>query len=292
VPRLDVWLADKLGSRSAAQAAITEGRVTVDGVVRAKRFQVDGTEAIEIERGPVDTQEMSTGPSFAVVHEDDEVLVVDKPAGVVVHPGPGVRGPTLVEALAGRIAGGDDPDRPGVIHRLDRDTSGLILFARTPAAHSFLSAEMKGRRIEREYVALVKGRPAARTGTIDAPLGRDRRRRTLRSSDTDEPRPAVTHFTTEETFDGATLLAVTLETGRTHQIRAHFKAIGHPVLGDKEYGAPHPGLTRQFLHARRLKFAGREVRSDLPPDLVATLNAFRNPTPDAVPPVTDRGGRA
>jgi 23S rRNA pseudouridine1911/1915/1917 synthase len=293
VPRLDVWLAAELGSRAAAQKAITEGRVTVNGVVRPKSFAVDGTEAIEVASCELGIQEMPKPQEPVVVFEDDDVLVVDKPAGVVVHPGPGVRGATLVEALAGRVAGGDDPDRPGVVHRLDRDTSGLLVLARTPAAHASLGEQMKHRRIEREYVALVKGRPAARTGTIDAPLGRDRRRRTLRSADTDEPREAVTHFETEETFEGATLLKVTLETGRTHQIRAHFKAIGHPVLGDREYGAAHPGLERQFLHARRLAFAHPnggervELRSELPDDLAATLNEFRNPTPDAVPPVTD-----
>src|SRR3712207_3646925 len=125
---------------------------------------------------------------------------------------------------------------------------------------------------------MVRGRPGARKGTIDAPLGRDRRKRTLRSSDTDDPREAITHFEVEETFEDATLLKVTLETGRTHQIRAHFKAIGHPVLGDKEYGWPHPGLERQFLHARRLAFGGKEFHSPLPDDLAATLNEFRNTT--------------
>jgi 23S rRNA pseudouridine1911/1915/1917 synthase len=284
--RLDQFLAERLGSRAAAQRAITEGRVTVDGVVRPKSFAVDGSEAIEIVPGEKHPNEGSHSPSVVVVYEDGDVLVVDKPAGLVVHPGSGVRGPTLVEALKGRVAGGE-AERPGVVHRLDRETSGLIVLARTPAAHALLSDEIRHRRVEREYVALVKGRPPARKGTIDAPLGRDRRRRTLRSSDTDEPREAITHFEQEETFDGATLLKVTLETGRTHQIRAHLKAIGHPVLGDRDYGVPHPGLKRQFLHARRLAFLGREFRSELPEDLAATLNAFRKPTPDAVPPVTD-----
>jgi 23S rRNA pseudouridine1911/1915/1917 synthase len=285
VTRLDVHLAERLGSRAAAQKAIAEGRVTVDGVPRPKSFAVDGTEAIEVGSGVSGLSMRPPAPEPVVVFEDEDVLVVDKPAGLVVHPGSGVRDETLVEKLGGRVAGGDDPDRPGVIHRLDRDTSGLLVLARTPAAHAFLSAEMKSRRIEREYVALVKGRPAARSGTIDAPLGRDRKRRTLRSPDTDEPREAITHFTTEETFDGATLLKVTLETGRTHQIRAHFRAIGHPPLGDKEYGVAHPGLARQFLHAWRLAFAHPqsgervELRSELPDDLAATLEEFRNPTP-------------
>ena len=271
--RLDVFLAGRLGSRAAAQAAIAEGRVTVDGASRPKSFAVDGSEAIAVARGSSRIHEMREVPRVVVVHEDEDVIVVDKAAGEIVHPGAGTRGPTLVDALAGRIAGGSDPQRPGVVHRLDRNTSGLLLFTKNDAAWE----RIKPRDMHREYLALVEGRPPAKEGTIDAPLGRDRRRRTLRSSDTDDPRLAVTHFATEETFPDATLLRVTLETGRTHQIRAHFKAIGHPILGDPEYGVPHPGLARQFLHAHRLE----QWRSELPQDLAATLNAFRNSTPDA-----------
>ena len=282
--RLDVVLAERLGSRAAAQKAIGEGRVTVDGVVRPKRWQVTGEEAIEVDQVREVPETRTRCTRFAVVFEDDDVLVVDKGPGVVVHPGSGVRDETLVEALAGRVAGGDDPDRPGVVHRLDRDTSGLLVLTRNQPAHESLSAQIKAREAEREYVALVQGRPPARTGTIDAPIGRDRRRRTRMSSDTDDPRDAVTHFAIEEALADATLLQVTLETGRTHQIRAHLLAIGHPVLGDPEYGVPHPGLERQFLHARRLAFAHPrggervELRSELPDDLAATLERFRNPT--------------
>ena len=282
--RLDVFLAERLGSRSAAQKAISEGRVTVDGVVRQKRYAVDGTEAIEVSQEPQVAAAEFELPSFAIAWEDDDVLVVDKPAGVIVHPGSGVSGGTLVQALAGMVAGGSDPARPGVVHRLDKDTSGLLIFSRNKLAYESLSGQIGRREVEREYVALVKGRPKAKAGTIDAPLGRDRRNRTLRSSDTDDPREARTHFEQLETFADATLLKVTLETGRTHQIRAHLTAIGHPVIGDREYGSGHPGLTRQFLHARRLAFvhprSGQaiEVRSDLPDDLDATLTEFRNPT--------------
>lgn len=279
--RLDVWLAPQFGSRAAAQTAITEGRVTVDGVVRPKRFQVTGDEAIEVNRAASPRDPRGDQAQFAIVHEDDDLLVVDKPAGVVVHPGSAVHSGTLVQALEGRIAGGDDPDRPGVVHRLDRDTSGLLILTKTSEAHSSVQKEIRERRVEREYVALVKGRPPAMSGTIDAPLGRDRKRRTRMSSDTDNPRDAVTHFSVEEQFEDATLLEVTLETGRTHQIRAHLKAIGHPVLGDPEYGVPHEPLTRQFLHARRLKLGEREWRSALPDDLAATLERLRKPTPDA-----------
>ena len=160
-----------------------------------------------------------------------------------------------MQALAGRVAGGPEPDRPGVVHRLDRDTSGLLVLARDEPTHAALQAALRAREITREYVALVEGRPPARRGTIDAPLGRDRRSRTKISTDTDDPHHAVTHFETEQTLPDDTLLRVTLETGRTHQIRAHLLAIGHPVAGDPDYGhARRHGLSRQFLHARRLAF--------------------------------------
>jgi 23S rRNA pseudouridine1911/1915/1917 synthase len=197
---------------------------------------------------------------------------------VVVHPGAGHREGTLVQALAGRVAGGADPERPGVVHRLDRDTSGLLVMARSDAVHAALSAALRERQITREYLALVEGRPAAREGVIDAALGRDRRVRTRISTDTDDPHPAVTRFATERTLRGATLLRLALETGRTHQIRAHLRAIGHPVLGDPEYGgARRHGLRRQFLHAERLAFAhpvtgaALDLRSPLPEDLREAL---------------------
>ncbi len=163
------------------------------------------------------------------------------------------------------------------MHRLDRDTSGLLLVARTVEAYDALRAQMRARTITREYLALVEGRPPAREGTIDAPLGRDRRVRTRISTDSDEPKPAVTHFEVERALPHSTLLRVRLETGRTHQIRAHLLEIGHPVLGDPEYGKPGYGLERQFLHAERLALAHPvtgeplEVHSPLPEDLRAAL---------------------
>jgi 23S rRNA pseudouridine1911/1915/1917 synthase len=194
-----------------------------------------------------------------------------------VHPARGHRRGTLAQALAGRIAGGD-PGREGIVHRLDRDTSGLLVVARSEEVHATLKAMLKARAITREYLALVEGRPAARAGTIDAPLGRDRRVRTRISTDTDEPREAISHFETERTFPAYTLLRVRLETGRTHQIRAHLKAIGHPVAGDPEYGhAGELGLPRQFLHAEHLAFAhpvtgaAIDVRSPLPAELDTAL---------------------
>jgi 23S rRNA pseudouridine1911/1915/1917 synthase len=276
--RLDVFLARSAGSRAAAQRLIAAGRVQVDGEPRAKRHTVAAGERVTI--APADEAPAPAVPAarYAVAYEDEHVLVIDKPAGVVVHPAQGHEQGTLAQALAGRAAGGEDPLRAGIVHRLDRDTSGLLVVARTEAAHAALKEQMRRREITREYVALVEGRPGARAGTIDAPLGRDRRVRTRVSTETDEPRPAVTHFEVERPLPGFTLLRVRLETGRTHQIRAHLRAIGHPVAGDREYGrAGLLGLDRQFLHAEHLAFrhpvTGEDVdlRSPLPDDLSKAL---------------------
>ncbi len=276
--RLDRFLAVPLGSRARAQRLIDSGAVTVDGRPRPKRHELAGGERIEIEmveRPPAEPRD--TAP-FDVVYEDADLLVVDKPPGVVVHPARGHREGTLAQALAGIAGGGAEPERAGIVHRLDRDTSGLLVVAKTEEAHRALRAALAARRIEREYLALVEGRPPARTGTIDAPVGRDRRARTRISTDTDTPRAAVTHFEIERPLPTSTLLRVRLETGRTHQIRAHMRAIGHPVAGDPEYGTPGLfGLRRQFLHAARLAFdhprtgARLELRSPLPDDLAAAL---------------------
>jgi 23S rRNA pseudouridine1911/1915/1917 synthase len=276
--RLDVVLAPHAGSRAAAQRLIDARLVTVDGAARAKRHVLSGGERIAFTAEEAAPEPEAPPAPFSVAWEDEHLLVVDKPAGVVVHPGRGHRSGTLVQALAGRVAGGEDPARPGVVHRLDRDTSGLLVLARSEPVHAALKRLLAERRLTREYVALVAGRPAARAGTIEAPLGRDRRVRTRMSTDTDEPRPAVTHFRTLRALPESTLLMVRLETGRTHQIRAHLQAIGTPVAGDPEYGRPGLyGLERQFLHAEHLAFphpvtgAPVDVRSPLPDDLVDAL---------------------
>ncbi len=277
--RLDVFLARSAGSRAAAQKLIEAGAVLVDGRRRAKRHAVAAGELVQVTQAPPAPEAPVPDARYAIAWEDEHLLVVDKPAGVVVHPGAGHRAGTLVQALGDLVAGGEDPGRPGVVHRLDRDTSGLLLLARSDAVHGALQAALRAREIERTYLALVEGRPGARRGTIDAPLGRDRRARTRMSTETDDPRDAVTHFEVERNLPAATLLRVRLQTGRTHQIRAHLKAIGHPLLGDPEYGVPGHGLRRQFLHASRLAFehpvTGTRIvlESPLPEDLEAALQA-------------------
>ncbi len=280
--RLDAFLAGSLGSRSRAQRLIDAAAVTVDGRVVAKRHQMQVGEVVAVEERDTRPVPRPDGvpASFTVVFEDAHLLVVDKPAGVVVHPARGHSTGTLVQALAGRVAGGDEEERPGLVHRLDRDTSGLLVVARTEAVHRALKTALQRRTIIREYLTLVEGRPSSRSGTIEAPLGRDRRERTMISTDTDNPREAVTHFEFERALPETTLLRVRLETGRTHQIRAHMRAIGHPVAGDPVYGTPgRYGLERQFLHAARLAFehpvTGRpvDVVSALPADLASALDA-------------------
>ena len=216
-----------------------------------------------------------------IIHLDETVVVVDKPAGLVAHPAPSHSGETLVDVLEG-IAGGGPSERPGIVHRLDKDTSGLMVVARTEQAHRDLAAQIKGREATREYLALVEGALETRSGTIDAPLGRHRRRRTQMAVRGSGEREARTHFEVVETLPADTLVRAQLETGRTHQIRVHFAAIEHPVAGDPEYGSPgRHGLDRQFLHAARLSFrhpaSGEEVTftSDLPDDLAAALGRAR-----------------
>jgi 23S rRNA pseudouridine1911/1915/1917 synthase len=279
--RLDVLLAEALGSRSRAQRLIVAGRVLVDGDPVKKNHRVGGGERIAVDDSPQASEAPGADApvaSFGVAYEDEHLIVVDKPAGVVVHPARGHREGTLAQALAGRAAGGEETWRAGIVHRLDRHTSGLLVVAKGDAAHRGLKEAMARREIRREYLALVEGRPPSRSGTIEAPIGRDRRQRILMSTDSDAPKDAVTHFEIERALPGATLLRVRLQTGRTHQIRVHMQAIGHPVCGDREYGRKDLyGLRRQFLHAARLSFShpisGQEidVGSPLPEDLAIAL---------------------
>jgi len=278
--RLDRFLAGlpEIGSRAVAERLLDGGGVLVDGRARAKSHKLDGGEELEFEppAAPTSTLEPQA-MNLVVPYEDEHLLVVDKPAGLVVHPAPGHAQGTLVHGLlAYDVEGGEEAERPGIVHRLDRDTSGLLVVARSPEAHRRLQELVQAREVTREYLALVVGRPRSRSGTIDAPIGRDRHDPLRHSLDTDTPRDAVTHFEVEELLPRHALLRVTLETGRTHQIRVHLAAIDLPVAGDAVYGRTGElGLERQFLHAARLAFTHPvtgeqlDVVSALPPDLEA-----------------------
>jgi 23S rRNA pseudouridine1911/1915/1917 synthase len=284
--RLDRFLARlaEVGSRAAAERLLGERRVLVDGAPRPKSHRLAGGERLDVsvpERRPSELEPEQL--DLRIAYEDEHLLVVDKPAGVVVHPSAGHGAGTLVHGLLGRaITGGEEPQRPGIVHRLDRDTSGLLVVARSDDAHRRLQRLLRRRAIEREYLALVRGRPRSRRGRIEAAIGRDRRDPTRVSLDTATPREAVTTFELAELLPRHALLRVRLETGRTHQIRVHLAAIDLPVAGDLVYGvAGDLGLERQFLHAARLAFdhplTGTRVEagSPLPADLEAALERAR-----------------
>jgi 23S rRNA pseudouridine1911/1915/1917 synthase len=280
--RLDAWLADAIegGTRSAAQRMIEAGDVLVDGVRRSKAHRLAGGETVTArtttEKGPPARADVEV----PVVWEDESLVVVDKPPGLVVHPAPGHASATLVEVLADRAQG---RWTPLVVHRLDRDTSGLMMVAKTEPDRRRLREAIARRDVEREYVALVAGKVRSRFGTIDAPIGRDPARRTRMRAGAGAQRAARTHFSLERYVGGCSLVRARLETGRTHQIRAHFAAIGHPVCGDREYGGPGvAGLGRQFLHSARLALAHPrtgerlELFSELPADLARALSALES----------------
>jgi len=268
----------EVASRGEAERLLGSGAVLVDGEARPKSFRLAGGEEVELRLTaptivPLQAEELE----LRIPYEDEHLLVVDKPAGLVVHPAPGHEGGTLVHALLDSGIAGGDPERPGIVHRLDRDTSGLLVVARSEQAYGLLQDLVRERRLERDYLALVRGRPRSRSGRIDAPIGRDRHDPFRRSLDTDGPREAVTHFEVEQLLPKHALLAIRLETGRTHQIRVHLAAIDLPVVGDTVYGVPDRELGRQFLHANRLSFphplTGEpvEAESPLPDELQAAL---------------------
>ena len=292
--RADRVVADAVGlSRSYVQRLIEEGRVTQgDKPVKSKDVLPAGA-ALELDLPdrPTPTIEAEDIP-LAVVYEDADVLVIDKPAGLVTHPSPGRTGGTLVNALLARapateygsVAGAD---RPGIVHRLDRDTSGLIVVARNDHAQAALMAQLKARRVKKTYLALVEGSPAAEVGRIEAPIGRDPRQFS-KMAVLSTGRPSVTGYRVRERLPGWTLLEVDLMTGRTHQIRVHLASIGHPVAGDPIYATGSArrgpeGLTRLFLHSWRIEFASvsseKLIRAEapLPPELESVLTALRSP---------------
>jgi 23S rRNA pseudouridine1911/1915/1917 synthase len=282
--RLDRALAGRpeVGSRGLAERLIADGAVLVDGEPRTKSHRLTGGEDVLVElpadAAPLVPEEMN----LRVAWEDEHLLVVDKPAGVVVHPGAGHDTGTLVHGLLALDAAGGAEERPGIVHRLDRDTSGLLVVARSQTAHERLQESIRLRQVERRYLALVKGSPRSRSGRIEAPIGRDRIDRTRHSLDTPTPRNAVTLFEVVELLGPRALLEVTLETGRTHQIRVHLEAIELPISGDPVYGVLGDlELERQFLHAGRLAFDHPitseriDVESPLPEDLAAALERAR-----------------
>jgi 23S rRNA pseudouridine1911/1915/1917 synthase len=290
--RLDaaVGAMEAVGSRAEAQRLIDAGRVLVDGEARPKRHKLAADEVIEVRPLPPPVSELVPEASvpFRIAYEDESLIVVDKPAGVVTHPSAGHRDGTLVHGLlAHAVAGGADPTRPGIVHRLDRDTSGLLVVARSERAHRRLQRLLRDRDIRREYTTMVHGAfpPAL---TIDRPIGRDRRVRTRQAIDlSDAGRDAVTHLRRLEELGRFSLVEARLDTGRTHQIRVHLESVGHPVVGDRVYGRREEtlGLDRQFLHAARLAFAHPftgapvDVRSPLPDDLAAALERAEGARP-------------
>ncbi|MDF2702238.1 MAG: ribosomal large subunit pseudouridine synthase [Rubrobacteraceae bacterium] len=268
--RLDRLAARRLDtSRSNIQRIIHEGSLRLDGEEALASYRVRGGERVEarLPDGELAPEEIPV----PLVFEDEFLVVVDKPAGLVVHPGAGNPSGTLVNALLGRgIAGGEDPARPGIVHRLDRDTSGLMVVAKGEPAYSRLVEMMAGRTVRRGYRAVVVGEGLPETGTVDSPVGRDPDNPTLMTAGVG--RPAVTHFEVVRQAAGHTMLMVRLETGRTHQIRVHLSAIGHPVYADPLYGGAVPGR-RLWLHAERLSFVhpvsgeGMDFESSVPEDL-------------------------
>ena len=291
--RADRWASDLSGlSRSHIQRLIADGRLTVDGnPVKANAILAGGS-TLELRIPPPAPAEPVAQPEIPVdvVYEDDDLLIIDKPAGIVVHPSAGHDSGTLVNALLGRGAelapgGIAGVQRPGIVHRLDRDTSGLLMVARTDAAQASLQAQLKARRVKKTYLALVQGSVAAAVGRIEAPIGRDPGRRT-RMAVNPGGRAATTGYRVRERFAGWTLLELDLVTGRTHQIRVHLEAIGHPVAGDPIYGTGTSrrgpaSLARLFLHAWRLELTspstGRLIRAEspLPGELEAVLEDLR-----------------
>jgi 23S rRNA pseudouridine1911/1915/1917 synthase len=295
--RIDRFLAaiERIGSRARAEKLLEAGLVTIDGRPAIKSNKVRAGFVIQLpdeELAEPAPRTFEGASPVDVLYEDDDVLVVDKPAGLVVHPAPGHREITLVELLAGGgvdLAENDDPVmyRPGVVHRLDKDTSGVMMLAKNHLAQRQLQLALRERTAKREYLALVQGHVPSRAGRIEAPIGRDARDSTKRSIDTDFPQEAITHFVIQEVLPTTTLLKLKLETGRTHQIRVHMQSIGHCVVADKTYGnSPEFGLARQFLHAARLSFphprSGEpiEVACPLPEDLTVALGEARRAMPD------------
>ena len=294
--RLDRFLALQMPeiSRTRVQSLIDEGRVRVDGVAckPSSRIVPGETVTVEIPPAPPPGVEPEDIP-LEILYEDEDVAVVNKPAGMIIHPGAGISSGTMVAALLHKLGGIEGlstiggPLRPGIVHRLDKDTSGAVVIARNNSAHRKLVDEFRKRLVEKTYLALLHGRVKGDSGSIDLPITRDLRRRSRMTARRREGRQARTDWRVLLRLGGFTLVEAALHTGRTHQIRVHFSALGSPVVGDTLYGAPRqeragaellPHLGRNFLHAARVAFvhprSGEriDVRAPLPPDLLAYIN--------------------
>ena len=285
--RLDKFLADRNPdlSRTRIKRLISEGMVSVDGVPRNAGFRLrpDQSVLIELPDEPAPAYMVAQDIPLTIIHEDDDLIVVDKPAGMPVHPGAGHPDSTLVNALLGMypaIGSVGGATRPGLVHRLDMDTSGLIVVSRTDRAHGSLTAQFKERRVAKTYLALVAGALAPPEAVIEAPIARDPNDR-KKMAIVENGRQSTTQYKTIANFRGCTYAEALPKTGRTHQIRVHFASIGNPVLGDALYGRPDPRLTRHFLHAARLEFhhptTGKPVKfhSPLPEDLQSLINLLK-----------------
>ena len=285
--RLDRYVTDQLPglSRGTVQGLIESGRILVDGQQRKPKFRMTPGEVVSVDLPPPRIDEILPDPiPLAVVYEDADVIVVDKPAGMVVHPAPGHPRGTLANALLAHVPGISvgGSQRPGIVHRLDKDTSGLIVAAKTDRGRTALVTQWEDRSVEKTYVALVSGSVEDEEAIIDAPIGRDPKNR-QRMAVVRSGRPAVTRFRVVERFPSSTLLEVSIETGRTHQIRVHLAFVGHPIVGDQIYGIARPAdppLQRQFLHASALAFQlpdGTALRLEalLPDELQTALEDLR-----------------
>ena len=284
--RLDLFLARSVAglSRTRAQGLIAEGSVAVDSKPARASTRLSEGQSVRVTCSESLEPAVSAQPiQLDVVFEDDDVVVVDKPAGLAVHPGPGRSDWTLANAVLSRypdVAGVGESDRPGIVHRLDMDTSGLIVIARNAHAHEDLSRQFKSREVEKGYLALVEGSPDPAEAVIDAPIGRHPRQR-QRMAVVEGGRDAITRFSVRERIGPYSYVHVTPKTGRTHQIRVHLASIGHPVVGDAAYGRAHEGLSRHFLHAHSLAFrppsgvGWMEFKLDLPRDLQDVLDSVR-----------------
>ena len=285
--RLDVFVARRVTSltRARVQKLIEDGRITVDGQRAKASMRLDvGQHVIVDVPPPIDPVAVAEDIAIDVIFEDADMLVVNKPPGMTVHPSPGHTTSTLVNAILAHcddLSGIGGVLRPGIVHRLDRDTSGVIVVAKNDASHNALATQLKDRTVEKTYVALVEGTPKPAEGVIDAPIARDPRNR-QRMAIVDRGRASVTAYSVIDRFDGMSLVEARPKTGRTHQIRVHLAAIGHPIIGDRVYGKPSQLVARQFLHARRITFAhprtGERVEFEAPlaADLEAALRTVRS----------------